>query len=277
MSLRIATNVPSVTARRALEGSSRGMDKAMAQVSSGSRITKAADDAAGLSISEGLKSGIRSYKQALRNTHDGVSLIQVAEGAMGEVSNTMTRLRELGIQAASDTIGNKEREFIQNEVEQLKKEIDRIAQSTKFGDKHLLNGEGDQYDFQVGINADPTVNAISYESDKADVTLSSLGAEGIDFSTKEGAKDALQIIDDAQNTINGYRANLGALQNRLITTTENIGSSIENMSMAKSRIRDADIAESTADLAKHSILQQATTSMLSQANVMPQQALKLVG
>lgn len=277
MSLRIATNVPSVSARRALEGSSRGMDKAMAQVSSGSRITKAADDAAGLSISEGLKSGIRSYKQALRNTHDGVSLIQVAEGAMGEVSNTMTRLRELGIQAASDTVGDKEREFIQNEVHQLKKEIDRIAQSTKFGDKHLLNGEGDRYDFQVGINADASVNAISYDSDKADVTLTALGAEGLDFSSKEGAKDALEVIDAAQNTINGYRANLGALQNRLITTTENIGSSIENMSMAKSRIRDADIAESTADLAKNSILQQATTSMLSQANVMPQQALKLVG
>ena len=276
MSLRIATNVPSVTARRALEGSSRGMQKSMAQISSGNRITKAADDAAGLSISEGLKSQVRSYKQALRNTHDGVSLIQVAEGAMGEVSNTMTRLRELGIQAASDTVGDREREFIQQEVSQLKNEVDRIAQSTKFGDKNLLNGEGGTYDIQVGINSDETINSISYSSDQSDVTLSSLGVDGIDFSTKDGAKDALSLIDDAQNKINGYRANLGALQNRLVTTTENIGSSIENMSAANSRIRDADIAESSAELAKNSILQQATTSMLSQANVSPQQALKLI-
>lgn len=277
MALRISTNVPAVTAQRALDKNQRSLHTAMAQISTGSRITKAADDAAGLSISETLNASIRSYQQASRNTQDGVSLVQVAEGALGEVSNIITRFRELAIQAGSDTIGDRERGFIQKEVEQMKNEIERIAQSTKFGDKELLNGNGGVFDFQVGIGSDQDVNAVSFDASETDATLSKLTLSGLDFSSKSGAISALQDIDDAQTTVNGYRANLGAFQNRLISTTENIASAIENVSAAKSRMRDADLAESSSTLAKNNILLNATTAVLSQANINPQQALRLVG
>ncbi len=277
MALRIATNVPSITAQRALNGTQRQANTAMAQLSSGSRITKAADDAAGLSISEGLKSDIRSYKQAQRNTQDGISFVQVAEGGLTEVGNILTRFRELSIQAASDTIGDQERGFIQKEVEQLKSEIDRVAQSTMFGSKKLLDGSGEVFDFQVGIHSDPELNTIQFDSSQNDVTLGSLGLSGLDISDKSGAQSALQDIDAALNTVNGSRASLGALQNRLTMTTENIDTSIESVSAANSRIRDADIAESTASLTKNNILLNATTSVLSQANSNPQLALQLLG
>ncbi len=277
MALRIATNVPSITAQRALNGTQRQANTAMAQLSSGSRITKAADDAAGLSISEGLKSDIRSYKQAQRNTQDGISFVQVAEGGLTEVGNILTRFRELSIQAASDTIGDQERGFIQKEVEQLKSEIDRVAQSTMFGSKRLLDGSGEVFDFQVGIHSDPELNTIQFDSSQNDVTLGSLGLSGLDISDKSGAQSALQDIDAALNTVNGSRASLGALQNRLTMTTENIDTSIESVSAANSRIRDADIAESTASLTKNNILLNATTSVLSQANSNPQLALQLLG
>lgn len=277
MALRIATNVPSITAQRALNGTQRNNDRAMAQLSSGSRITKAADDAAGLSISEGLKSDIRSYKQAQRNAQDGVSFVQVAEGGLTEVSNILTRFRELSIQAASDTIGDQERGFIQKEVDQLKLEIDRVADSTMFGTKKLLDGSGDRLDFQVGIHADPEMNTISFDPSENDVTLSNLGLSSLDISDQSGAQSAIEDIDNALGSVNGYRANLGALQNRLTMTTENIDTSIESVSAANSRIRDADVAASAADLTKNNILLNATTSVLSQANANPQQALKLLG
>ncbi len=277
MALRIATNIPSITAQRALNGTQRGTNKAMAQLSSGSRITKAADDAAGLSISEGLRSDIRSYKQAQRNTQDGISFVQVAEGGLSEVSNILTRFRELSIQAASDTIGDQERGFIQKEVDQLKLEIDRIADSTMFGSQKLLDGSGDQLDFQVGIHSDPEMNSISFDPSENDVTLSALGVGGLDLSDKSSAQSSISDIDEALNTVNGHRANLGALQNRLTMTTENIDTSIESISEANSRIRDADIAASTAELTKNNILLNATTTVLSQANANPQQALKLIG
>jgi len=277
MSMRIATNVASVAARRALDGNQKIMDKSMNQLSSGSRITKAADDAAGMSISEGMKSQIRSYQQALRNTNDGVSLLQVAEGGLGEISNIFTRMRELGIQAASDTIGDDERGFINKEMTQLMSEVDRIAQSTSFGSKKLLNGEGDVFDFQVGISGDGEVDVISYDSNQANATTDSLGVSGIDYSTKDGAKDALAQLDEAQKTVNGFRANLGALQNRLSSTTENIGTQVESLSIANSRIRDADVAESAAEFTKSNILLNATTNVLAQANEVPRQALRLLG
>ncbi len=277
MSLRIATNVPSITAQRSLEGNQRIMDKSMGQLASGSRITKAADDAAGLSISEGMKGQIRSFKQALRNTNDGVSLLQVAEGGLGEISNIFTRMRELGIQAASDTIGDNERGFINQEVTQLMQEVDRIASSTKFGSKNLLNGDGETFDFQVGINGSGETDVISFNSSESDATSSSLGVSGIDFSGKDGAKDALAILDEAQNKVNGFRANIGALQNRLSSTTENLGTQIENLSVANSRIRDTDVAEATADMTKSNILLNASTAVLAQANEVPKQALRLLG
>jgi len=253
------------------------MDKSMSQLSSGSRITKAADDAAGLSISEGMKSQIRSYNQALRNTNDAGSLLQVAEGGLGEVNNILTRARELGIQAASDTVGDQERQFIHQELSQLMSEVDRIASSTKFGDRKLLDGSGDAYDFQVGINGDGESDVISFDPSTSDATTSNLGVSGIDYSSKSGAKDALALIDEAQNKVNGFRANVGALQNRLNSTSANLGTQIENLSMANSRIRDTDVAESAADFTKSNILLNASTNVLSQANELPRQALRLLG
>jgi flagellin len=275
MSMRIATNVPSITARRSLEGNQKLMDRSMAQLSSGSRITKAADDAAGLSISEGLKSNIRSFQQAARNTNDGVSMLQVAEGGLGEISNIFTRMRELGIQAASDTIGEDERGFIHQELTQLKQEVDRIANSTAYGSKKLLNGEGGEFDFQVGISGNPD-DVITFDSSRSHATTDNLGVDGIDFTSKEGAQESLSMLDNAQKTVNGFRANIGALQNRLSSTTANLGVQVENLSIANSRIRDADIAESTAEYTKSNILMNATTNVLAQANELPRQALRLL-
>lgn len=276
MSLRIATNVPSITARRSLDGNQKIMDKAMSQLASGSRITKAADDAAGLSISEGMKSQVRSYQQALRNTNDGVSLLQVAEGGLGEINNILTRMRELGIQAASDTVGDQERGFINQELVQLKDEVDRIAHSTKFGSRNMLDGSGGQVDFQVGINGSSESDVISFDPSKSHATSSNLGISSIDFSSKDGAKDSLSELDNAQNMVNGFRANIGALQNRLASTTENLGTQIENLSVANSRIRDTDVAESSAEFTKSNILLNASTNVLAQANEVPKQALRLL-
>ncbi len=274
--MKISTNLASISARRSLEGNQKIMDKSMSQLSSGSRITKAADDAAGLSISEGMKSQIRSFGQALRNTNDGVSMLQVAEGGLTEINNILTRVRELGVQAASDTIGDEERTFINQELTQLTSEVDRIAQTTSFGNRQLLNGDSDQFDFQVGIGGDSDNDVIAFDASKSNATVDNLGISSIDFSSKDGAKEALSTIDGAQKTVNGFRANLGALQNRLVSTTENLGTQIEGLSTANSRIRDADLAETTAEYTKSNILMNATTNVLAQANELPRQALRLL-
>lgn len=276
MSLRISTNTASIAAQKSLDGNQRTIEKSMAQLASGSRITKSADDAAGLAISEGLKSQIRSSGQALRNTNDGVSLLQVSEGGLGEISNIMTRLRELAVQASSDTVGDNERGFINEEVQQMLSEVDRIANSTKFGSQNLLNGDGKTFDFQVGINGAGEEDVISFDASRANATTSNLGVSGLDFSSKEGAQSSLDSIDKAQTDVNRFRANIGALQNRLSSTTENLGTRIENLSVANSRIRDADMAESTAELTKSSILMQAATQVVAQANEAPRQALRLL-
>lgn len=276
MGMRIGTNVASINAQRSLVGTQREMQKSFAQLSSGSRITKAADDAAGLAISENLKGQIRSFTQAQRNANDGISMIQTAEGALSESSNIVTRMRELAVQGASDTIGDKERTLIQKEVGQLKSEIDRIAQSTKFGSKELLSGNGEVFDFQVGINNSTETDVIQFDSSQADGRLDTIGLSGIDFSTKEGSREALSQLDDASAMLNGYRAGLGAIQNRLSSTADNIGVMSENLSQANSRIRDADVASSTAESARNNVLLQASTAVLSQANQTPSLALKLL-
>jgi flagellin len=276
MGLRIGTNLPSITAQRSLAGSSREIQKTFAQLSSGSRITKSADDAAGLSISENLKSTIRGYQQAGRNANDGISLVQTAEGGLGEISNILTRLRELGVQASSDTIGDQERSFIDKEVQQLKAETDRIAKTTRFGSIQLLDGSGGSYEFQVDVNNSEN-DRISFNASEQNATLSSLGVDGLDFSSKDGAREALEVVDTAQRQVNGYRANLGALQSRLVSTTDQIGVSVENLSAANSRIRDTDVANSTAELSRNNILQAASVSILAQANQTPNMAMKLMG
>lgn len=277
MGMRVATNVASINAQRSMVQNTRGMEKSMAQLSTGSRITKAGDDAAGLAISEGFKSQIRSYGQASRNANDGISMIQTAEQSMGEISNIATRLRELGIQAASDTIGETERGFINKEVDALKSEIQRVAESTSFGSRKLLDGTGGVYDFHVGTAANEKTDWIAYDSSITNATVDNLGISDLDFTSKDGARAGLEALDKAQTQINGSRATLGAMQNRLSSTVDVIGTMNENMNAANSRIRDTDIAQSSSELARNNVLLQATNATLSQANSFPQMALKLIG
>ncbi len=277
MGMRISTNVSAIQANRNLIFSQREIQKSSAQLSSGSRITKAADDAAGLAISENLKSQIRSYTQAGRNANDGVSMVQTAEGGLNEISNMVTRLREIGIQAASDTVSDKERVMIDREVQQLKLEMQRIAQTTRFGNTNLIDGSGDQFDFQVGINNDDFADRISYMAGETNATISNLGLDGLDYTSKTGAQEGLATLDEAQSTVNGFRANLGALQNRLQSTTDNLAVMNENISAANSRIRDTDIAQASSESTRNNILLQASTSTLAQANQVPSLALKLLG
>lgn len=275
--MRISTNVAALNAQRVMTTNSREMQKSMAQLSTGSRITKAGDDAAGLAISENLKAQIRSYGQASRNANDGVSMMQTAEQGMGEISNIVTRLRELGVQSASDSIGDTERGFIQKEVDALKAEVQRVAESTAFGSRKLLDGTGGVYDIHVGTSANEKTDWISYDASATDVTTDTLGISDLDFVSKEGARSGLAALDAAQSSVNGSRATLGALQNRLSSTVDVIGTMVENMSAANSRIRDTDVASSSSELARNNILLQGTTGVLAQANQMPSLALKLIG
>ena len=277
MGMRISTNVAAINAQRTMNTSQRAIGKSMEQLSSGSRINKAADDAAGLAISENLKSQIRSLSQASRNSNDGISMVQTAEGGLSEISNILTRMRELGVQSSSDTVGDVERGFLDKEVQQLKAEAQRITQTTKFGTTKLLDGSGDKFDFQVGIGNDDDADRISFNAGETNATIGSLGIDGFDFSSKGGAQSALADIDKAQSQVNGYRANLGALQNRLQSTVDNLGVQHENISAANSRIRDTDIAAATAESARNQVLLQSNTSVLGQANMQPQMALKLIG
>lgn len=276
MALRITTNMASINAQRALTKSQTNINTSFAQLSSGERITKAADDAAGLSISDTLRSHIKGFQQAQRNTQDAMSMAQTAEGGLNEISNILIRMRELGVQAASDTVGEAERSFINLEVSQLKDEAQRIAKATRFGNIHLLDGSADTFDFQVDIGNDDFNDRITFEAGKQVATTDVLGIDSFDFSQKSGAKGALTTIEDALHKVNGYRATLGAIQNRLISADSNLGVSIENISAANSRVRDTDIAQSTAELTRNNILLNASTAVLAQANAQPSMALKLL-
>lgn len=275
--LRINTNVQSLSAQRHLGNTKTELDSSMRKLSSGERITRASDDAAGLAISEKLKANIRSLGQAKRNAGDGISLIQTAEGGLSEVSNIVIRLRELAMQTASDTLGDTEREFSNIEFQQLKNEIERISQSAEFNGRKLLDGSGGIADIQVGIKNDAFNDRITYDSSKIASTLEDLGIGGELIADKESSQLALAKLDDAIVKINGNRAELGALQNRLQSVTNSIGISEENLSAANSRIRDVDVANESAKLTRSNILAQAGTSVLAQANQTPQLALKLIG
>ncbi len=277
MGLRINTNVQSLAAQRSLGQIKRSQDSTLEKLASGSRISRASDDAAGLAISEKLKANIRGSRQAARNAGDGISMIQVAEGGLNEISNILIRLRELSVQAASDTIGEQERAFTNLEYQQLTSEIERISQSTAFNGKNLLNGTGEKNDFQIGIYNNEFNDRISYQPDQTNATTVSLGIEGLGVASKEGAQENLDRLDLALSMVNGNRANLGALQSRLQSTITNLEITNENLSAANSRIRDADIATETADLAKVNILSAANTSILAQANNSQATALKLIG
>jgi flagellin len=277
MGMRVTTNMAAINAQRNLVGSQRAINDSMAKLASGSRINKAADDAAGLAISEGLKAQIRSGVQAQRNANDGISMVQTAEGGLNEIGNIVVRLRELGIQAASDTVGEVERGMLNKEVVQLKSEVQRIASVTTWGTTKLLDGSSPKFDFQVGLFNNAEEDRITFNAGENVATLDALGLSGIDFSSKEGAQDALGMLDTAQNTVSGTRANLGALQNRLTSTVDNLGVAVENMSAANSRIRDTDVAQASSEMTRNNILLQAGTSTLAQANQSNQLALKLIG
>ena len=252
------------------------MDKTLEKLASGSRINRAGDDAAGLAISENLKAQIRGLSQAERNAQDGISLVQIAEGAMSEISNILIRLRELGVQAASDTIGSTERKFLNVEFEQLISEVDRIANSTEFNRVPLLNGTGAVFDIQIGTRNDPMSDRLTFDASSADVNVAALGLNLASIGDKISAQNSLASIDQAIITVSGIRADFGALQNRLQSTINNISVNVENLSAANSRIRDTDIAKETAELTKGNILVTAGTSVLAQANNSTKMALGLI-
>jgi flagellin len=305
MGLRIKTNVASLNAQRRLGMSTTNLQSSLNKLASGERINKAADDAAGLAVSENLRADVRSLTMAKRNALDGVSLVQTAEGGLMETSNMLVRLRELAIQAASDTIGNTEREFLDKEYLQLKDEIDRIASSTEFNGTRLLVGQSDISDelatgsnpfpleIQVGkdyfVDSDAldqpnAVNIIKIDFGNINAFTEGDGSldlgraeDGTRVNRKEDAQLSIGRVDEAITRINDYRSYLGSIQNRLTSTINNLGIQTENLEESRSRIRDADFAAETANLTQQSILQQAGTSVLSTANQQPQIALSLLG
>ncbi len=276
MGLRINTNVASLNARRNLGKTRFELSRTLEKLSSGERINRAGDDAAGLAISENLKAQIRGLGQAERNAEDGVSLVQIAEGALAEISNILIRLRELSVQAASDTIGRTERKFLNVEFEQLTSEIDRIANSTEFNRVPLLNGTGAVFDIQIGTRNDPISDRLTFDASSADVNVAALGLNLASVADKISSQNSLSSIDQAIVSVSAIRADFGALQNRLQSTINNIQVSIENLSAANSRVRDADIAKETAELTRSNILVQAGTSVLAQANTSSRNALQLI-
>jgi flagellin len=236
-----------------------------------------ADDAAGLAISEKMKAQIRGVNQAERNANDGISLIQTAEGGLGEIGNILVRMRELSVQAASDTVGDSEREFTNLEYQNLKQEIERISQVTEFNGKKLLNGAGETYDFQIGINNDDFQDRIKFDAQMLNSSISNLGVDGLSVASKEESQNGLASLDAAIQQVSGQRAELGAKQNRLTSTIQNLQVNSENLSAANSRIRDTDYAAETAKNTKLNILNQAGTSVLAQSNAQGSNALKLIG
>jgi len=276
MGLRINTNVASLNAQRNLRGTRLQLNKSLEKLSSGQRINRAGDDAAGLAISENLKAQVRGLGQAERNAEDGISLVQIAEGALSEVSNILIRLRELAVQAASDTIGPTERKFLNVEFEQLTSEVDRIANSTEFNRVPLLNGTGAVFDIQIGTRNDPIADRLTFDASSADVNVAALGLNLASVADKISAQNSLAAIDQSIISVSGIRADFGALQNRLQSTINNIAVSIENLSAANSRVRDTDVAAETANLTKNNILMSAGTSVLAQANSSTKNALSLI-
>ncbi len=277
MGLRIATNTTALNAQRQMSITRMNLDKSLERLASGSRINHAGDDAAGLAISENLRAQIRGMRQARRNSLDGISLIQVSEGGLNEISNILIRLRELAIQSASDTIGDTERQFADREFQSLKQEIDRIANVTNFNGTPLLNGKAGIFEIQVGTHNNPILDRIVYNGERSDTSLDALKLGGESIATKQGSQLSLSVIDDGLVRVNSIRADLGAMQNRLQSTINNLSIYEENLASANSRIRDTDIAEEVSEMTKNNILMQSGISVLGQANNTNSSALKLLG
>ncbi len=290
MGMRIRTNVPALTAQRFMSDNKEALNKSMERLSSGYRINKSADDAAGLAISESLRGKIRGLNVAKRNANDAVSMVQVAEGSMNEMTNILIRLRELTVQSSTDTLGDRERSFLNREFVQLADEIDRIGNSTEFNGIKIFDKDSDrdQFVIQVGTNGTlPEQNtdtiAISLAGLKFNTEDLGLGKGseigGIDGEASPSLEDIsskLNTIDEALNKIASERATLGSVQSRLGSALSNLSINVENMETAKSRIKDVDFASETAELTQSRILTQSTTAVLQQANVAPEQALALL-
>lgn len=279
MALSVLTNVASLNAQRNLSASTEMLSSSIGKLSSGQRINKAGDDAAGLGISESLKSSIRSITQAQRNANDGVSMSQVAEGAMSEMQGIVSRMRELSVQSANSTLGGTERGYIQTEFSQLRNEINRISSVTEFNGQKLIDGSASAgLSFQVGIKNSAN-DRIAMSITK--LTTSTLGSTSLrlasaSLSTVTNSRSAMGVFDKAIQQLSGARAKVGAVQNRMNVTISNLASSHENLSAANSRIRDVDVADETASMTKAQILSQAGLAVLSQANQLPQSALSLL-
>lgn len=271
MAMTVSTNPTSLGAQRNLAATGRALAQNINRLSSGQRIAVAADDAAGLGISERLKAQVRSLSQASRNANDGVSMIQVAEGAMNEQSGLLVRLRELAVQAANGTLGASERGYIQAEADELVAELDRISSVTEFNGVNMIAAGAASVDMQVGINAGDTVSIAFAATDEA-----TLGVDALDYSSAANAALAITAIDGAIDTLSSSRATIGAAQNRLMVTISNLATAHEQLSAANSRIRDVDVAEETAALTRNQILSQAGVAVLAQANQLPSAALSLL-
>lgn len=276
MGLRINTNIASQEVQRNLKVSNAQQEAEFSKLSSGKRITKSADDAAGLAIAKKLEAENRGLKVATRNANDGISMVQVAEGGLNETSNILTRLRELSVQAASDTIGDNERGYISLEYEQLVQEADRISKTTSFNGRSLLQGGGESLQFQVGAYANEN-NIIELDASSMDASAESLGIGGTTVKSKGDALSNLNKVDAAINKVSAFRANFGSIQSRLASTINNLEVSTVNGEAARSRIEDVDVAESTAKLASSQIKNAAGVSTLAQANQLGNGALRLIG
>ncbi|MCS6291599.1 MAG: flagellin FliC [Nitrospira sp.] len=273
MALIINNNPASIAAQRNLSVNTGGLQRSVERLSSGLRITRAADDAAGLGLSESLRAQIRSINQATRNSSDGISLTQIADGAASTIGNLLSRLRELSSQSASGTVGNTERSYIDQEFVALRSEIDRIATTTEFNGQALTSGSSISFSIQVGFRSG-TGNTLALAL--ADITTSSLGLSSVNVSTSANASSALGNIDSAISAIATARSNYGSIQNRFEATIANLQITSENLTSAESRIRDADVAAETAQFTKNQILVQTGISVLAQANNLPKQALALL-
>jgi flagellin len=271
MALTINTNVPSLNAQRNLGKSQNDLSRSMQRLSSGLRINSAKDDAAGLAISDRMTSQIRGLNQAARNANDGISLAQTAEGALQEITNILQRMRELAVQSANDTNSDSDRASLQAEITQLTDEVDRIATTTSFNGKVLLDGTMIGAEFQVGANSGET---ITFDIDAADAAT--LSIDTVDITTAANSATAITIVDTAIETIDTIRGGLGAIQNRFESTIANLQNVSENLTAARSRILDADVAQETSSMTKNNILQQAGVAILAQANQSPQLALQLL-
>ena len=275
MSLRINTNVTSLAVQNAMRTNGRDTDRSMKNLATGSRISDPSADVAGAAISNQMTAEVKGMEAAKRNAESAVSFASVAEGAMNEQTNILTRMRELAVQAASDNYSNTERSLMNSEYGELKSELDRIAQTTRWGNQKILDGSIQEFDFQVGTTSGKE-SRITYKSN-SNTTGSELGVDSLTVESKSDARDSLDTLDKAMSTISNSRAKFGALQSRLDSAQNNLGTQIENISAARSQIADADLAKEVTDVRRGQIIQQYQTSMLQEANNQTGLALKLIG